>query len=93
VQVEASPFVAAQIARVDGKISVFLANFKGLKSREVARQMPEQNVTVTFSVSGPRSVAFLPFLGDVQEVQGTFAGGKLTCKLPPIEKAAAVWLE
>jgi hypothetical protein len=93
VQVEASPFVAAQIARVDGKVSIFLANFKGLKSREVARQMPEQNVTVTFSVSSPRSVAFLPFLGEVQKVQGTFAGGKLACKLPPIEKAAAVWLE
>jgi hypothetical protein len=53
--------------------------------------MPEQNVT--FSAGGRRSIAFLPFLGQVQKVPATFAGGKLFCKLPPIEKGAVVWLE
>ena len=93
VEVEASPFVATQIARVDGRLSVFLANFKGLRSEEVARQIPEQNVTVSFSAAGPRTVAFLPFLGDVRKVAGTFRGGKVTCKLPAIDKGAVVWLE
>ena len=93
VEVEASPFVVAQIARVDGRVSVFLANFKGLRSKEVAQQTPEQNVTVTFSAGGPGTIAFLPFLGQVQKVPGAFKDGKLTGKLPPIDKGAAVWLE
>lgn len=93
VEINASPFVATQIAEVGGKPSVFLANFKGLKSKEIARQMPEQNVVITFSTSAPRSIAFLPFLGEVQKLPGTFANGRLSCKLPPIEKGAVVWLE
>ena len=93
VQVEASPFLAAQIARVDGKVSVFLANFKGLKSKEIAQQTPEENVTIAFSAGGPGTVAVLPFLGQVQEVQGTYKDGKVRCKLPAIEKGAVVWLE
>lgn len=93
VEVEASPFVATQIANVGGKPSVFLANFKGLKAKEIASQSPEENVIITFSASRAGTVAFLPFLGQAQKVQGTFAGGKLTCKLPPIDKGAVVWVE
>ena len=93
VELRASPFVAAQIARVDGKVSIFLANFKGLRSKEVARQAPEQDVTVIFAAKGPGTIAFLPYLGDVQKVTGTFADGKLTGKLPAIDKGAVVWLE
>ena len=93
VEVKASPFVATQIARVDGKPTIFFANFKGLKSKEVARQTPEENTLVIFSASEPRSIAFLPFLGHMQKIPGTLMGGKLTCKLPPIEKSAVVWLE
>jgi hypothetical protein len=93
VQVDASPFLSTQIASVGGKVSVFLANFKGLKSKEIAQQTPEESVTIAFSASGPGTIAVLPFLGQMQELQGTFSGGKLTCKLPPIEKGAAVWVE
>jgi hypothetical protein len=93
VQVEASPFLATQIASVGGKVSVFLANFKGLKSKEIAQQTPEQNVTIAFPTSGPGTIVFLPFLGHPQKVQGTFSAGKLTCKLPPIDKGAVVWVE
>jgi hypothetical protein len=93
VQIDASPFLSSQIASVGGKVSVFLANFKGLKSKEVAQQTPEENVTIAFSGSGPRTIAVLPFLGQLQKVQGTYKGGKLTCKLPPIDKGAVVWVE
>jgi hypothetical protein len=54
VQIDASPFVSTQIASVGGKVSVFFANFKGLKSKEIAQQTPEENVTITFSASGAR---------------------------------------
>ncbi len=93
VQIDASPFVSSQVASVGGKVSVFLANFKGLKSKEVARQAPEENVTIAFSARGPGAIAFLPFLGQVQQVPGAFKDGKLTAKLPPIEKGAVVWVE
>ncbi len=39
------------------------------------------------------TIAVLPFLGQLQKVHGTFSNGKLTCKLPPIDKGAAVWVE
>lgn len=93
VQIDASPFVSTQIADVGGKVSVFLANFKGLKSKEIAQQAPEENMTIDFSASGPGTIAFLPFLGELQKVPGTFSNGKLTCKLPPIDKGAVVWVE
>jgi hypothetical protein len=93
VQIEASPFLSTQIASVGGKVSVFLANFKGLKSKEVAQQTPEENATIAFSAGGPGTVAVLPFLGQLQTLRGTFSGGKLTCKLPPIDKGAVVWAE
>jgi len=93
VEVTAAPFVSSQIAKVDGKVSVFLANFKGLKSKEVARQTPEQNVKVTFSAKGPGTIAFLPFLGQPQKIHGEFNHGKLSCELPAIEKGAVAWLE
>ena len=93
VQIDASPFLSTQIASVDGRVSVFLANFKGLKSKENARQTPEENVTLAFSANGPGTIAVLPFMGELQKVQGTFSSGKLTGKLPPIDKGAVVWVE
>jgi len=93
VEITASPFVASQIAMVDGKPSVFLANFKGLKSKEVARQAPEQNIQVTFATQKPGTIVFLPFLGQPQKIHAEFHRGKLSCELPPVEKGAVVWVE
>ena len=93
VEIAASPFVASQIATVDGKPSVFLANFKGLKSKEVARQAPEQNIKVTFAAEKPGTIVFLPFLGQPRRIRGDFQGGKLSCELPTLEKGAVVWVE
>jgi hypothetical protein len=93
VQIDAPPFVSTQIARVDGKVTVFLANFGGLKSKETAQQIPAEHVKITFATDGPRSISVLPFLGQVQKIDGTFAGGKLSCEIPSIEKGAVVWVE
>jgi hypothetical protein len=93
VEIEAPPFVSTQIANVDGKPTVFLANFGGLKSKEIAQQNPARNIKITFSTDRPRKVAVLPFLGDVQEIEGTFHDGKLWCVIPSIDKGTVVWLE
>ena len=93
MEVHASPFVVSQTAEVDGKPHVFLVNFKGLKSKEIAAQQPESGVTVSFPASGGAKVYVLPFLG-----QRTFSivrrrQGALSCTLPDLSKAAVVWLE
>ena len=47
VRVEASSSVATQIARVDGKVHIFFANFKGLVAGQNAVQTAEQGIRVT----------------------------------------------
>jgi len=93
VEIDAPPFVSTQIASVNGKVSVFLANFAGLKSKVVAQQIPAQHVRITFSTEGPRTIAVLPFLGQERKIEGAFHDGKLSCEIPSIEKGAVVWLE
>jgi hypothetical protein len=93
VEIAASPFTSAQIARVDGKPHVFLANFKGLKSKENARQMKETGVRVRFSEPNARRVFILPYLGAVSEVSSERDGAWLSAVLPEIDKGAVVWCE
>jgi hypothetical protein len=93
VQIEASPFVSAQIARVDDKVYVFLANFGGLKSRVTAQQMIAKHVKIALSNEKAHTIGFLPFLGKVQKIDGTFREGMLSCEIPYFDKGAVVWFE
>ena len=93
VEVAASPFVAAQIAQVNGKACVFLANFKGLKSKENARQLPERDITVSFPAKPGARVRILPFLGAVEELQADYGNGRATCTIPELARGAVVWTE
>lgn len=93
VRVDISPFAAAQIARVNGKPTVFLASFKGLKSEAVARQIPERDVKITFRTAGKGSVYLLPFLGEVRKLEARWKDGALTCVVPEVAKGAVVWVE
>lgn len=93
VEVSASPFVSSQIARVDGKTRVFLANFKGLKSKETATQLPERDITISFEAGRKGVVRLLPFLGQAREIQGRWERGRMTCVIPETAKGAVAWLE
>jgi hypothetical protein len=93
VEIRASPYISTQIASVDGKVSVFIANFKGLKAKQRARQILERDVKVTFHSGKQTTISFLPFMGHLQRLQGSWVNGRLTCSLPPIEKSAVVWLD
>jgi len=46
ISIKASPFLSAQIAQVDSKPHVFLANFRGLMRDKMATQIPEENITI-----------------------------------------------
>jgi hypothetical protein len=91
ISIGASPHVATHIARVAGNLQVFLANFKGLRARENARQEPEVGVRITVPAGG--KAKFLPFLGEEQELQGKKTGSVETYTLPAIFRGAVFWVE
>jgi len=93
VEISASPFLTAQIARVDGRIHVFFANFKGLKSKVTATQIPERDVKVSFPEAAGSRVFALPYLGQPRQVSARRDNGRLTCVIPEIHKGMVVWVE
>jgi hypothetical protein len=93
IQVSASPYITAQPALVGGKIHVFMTNFKGLKGREVVKQLAESGVELKITAAADHKIYFLPYLGNRQELSGTFAEGVLMVKLPEIDKGAILWVE
>ena len=93
VEIKASPFVSTQIALVNGKPHVFIANFKGLQGKENAAQMPEKDVTIVFPAKPNTKIYALPYLGEIQEAAGEWRDGKLICVIPEINKGVVVWCE
>jgi hypothetical protein len=93
VRVEASASVATQIARVDGKVHIFFASFKGLAPGRNAVQAPEKGIRVSLATTEAHRVWFLPFLGEAQEVEGQRHDANLVFVLPDVEKGAVVWFE
>lgn len=93
VRVEASPFIVTQIARVDGKSHVFLANFKGLRSKENSQQIPEKGIRIHFPAGVGARVFALPYLGEARELAAEPSGGGVRVTIPAIEKGMVVWCE
>jgi hypothetical protein len=91
VQVSASPWLATDITRVNGKLHVFFANFKGLRAGVNPVQTPETGTTIT--VQGAGEGYFMPFLGSAQKLSGEWDGSKTTFKLPPINKGGVAWID
>ena len=91
VEIDASPFLSTQIAEVNGKIHVFMANFRGLESNEVAQQVPERNVRIVFLARQKSKLYVLPFLGEVRELNGEWSHGKMTFTIPEVSKGMVVW--
>ena len=93
VRIVASPMLATSDARVNGKPHVFLANFAGLRGGANPIQTPQTGVQVTMLAATKGRGFFLPFLGNVQPLQGTASAGGITYNLPAIEKGAVFWYE
>jgi len=91
VRVEASSMVATHIARVNGVVHVYLANFRGLRGGENARQ--ELEVGARVFVQGGRRGKFLPFLGEEIELQGEKSGEGWVYRLPPIFRGGVFSVE
>ena len=93
MEVAASPFIVGQTARVDGKIHVFLFNFKGLEAKKISKQIPERNVEISFPASAGSKVFVLPFLGQARELPVRQSDGRIRAVIPAVDKAAVAWLE
>ena len=93
VEIDGSPFLSTEIANVGGKPHVFIANFKGLKSGEIAQQTPERDVRISFAARPGSKVCMLPFLGRVQQLTCRSEAGWVACVIPEIKKGMAVWLD
>ncbi len=93
IKIEASPFISAQMALVESRPHVFLANYRGLKKDEVAIQIPEEGIKISFPAKSGANVYFLPYLGEKVQLQTQTQGEQLECVLPAIEKGGVVWAE
>jgi hypothetical protein len=94
VEVKAGPDVATSVARTsDGHISVYLANFTGLRGGSNPVQTPQKGVEIAVNSKGEGKGFFLPFLGEAQTVKGIRHGDRVTFALPPITKGAVFWYE
>ena len=92
VEISASPKVATSIARVNGETHVFLANFAGLVGGKNPVQTP-QTVTISVRNASGSSAYFLPFLGNLQKLEGISKQGTVSFTLPPISKGAVFWVQ
>ena len=94
VRITAGPQVATSISRMsDGRISIFFANFAGLRGGSNPVQTPQTGVQVSVTSKSEGKGFVLPFLGDMQAVNGTRHGDSMTFTLPPITKGAVFWYE
>jgi hypothetical protein len=91
--IEASAYVATNVSSVDGKAHVFLANFGGLVPSKIAVPTPEKDVRVTIPAKRKCTLRFLPFLGEVQAIDGKVMGDRLIFTLPPLDRGAVAWIE
>src|SRR5215469_1706992 len=94
VRIQASPHIATSISRNPaGRVSVFLANFDGLRGGSNPIQTPQNGVTVTVKSSGELKGSFVPFLGDGKSVKAVRSGDSVTFTLPTITRGAVFWYE
>ena len=90
--IDAPPTVISNIALVDGAPHIFFANFTGLVPHKIATPTAQTGVKISVPAGKNRILRVLPFLGEVQSVQGQTAGDHTTFTLPPLERGAVAWI-
>ncbi|HTW57171.1 MAG TPA: hypothetical protein VMD99_03460 [Terriglobales bacterium] len=92
VQIRGGTQIATSIARTpDHRINVYFANFTGLRGGSNPVQTPQTGVEVSVRSKSDENGFFLPFLGEVQQINGVRRGDTLTFTLPAITKGAVFW--
>jgi hypothetical protein len=63
----------------------------GLVGGNNSVQTPQTDVSISLPTAANSSGFLLPFLGEVQKLEGTQANGRTTFHLPPVLKGAVFW--
>jgi hypothetical protein len=92
IAIEAPPTFAVNFGQVNGAPHLFLANFTGLVPGKIATPTGVSGVKVNIPRSTGNSLAYLPFLGEIQILHGTKHGDTMQFELPPIERGAIAWV-
>jgi hypothetical protein len=92
IKIDAPANIAINMALVDGTPHAFLANFAGLVPSKVAVPASASSVRVSIPATVGTSLAFLPFLGEMQVLKGAQKGQEVEFILPAVERGAVVWV-
>ena len=93
VRVNAPPLVVAQIARVHGRLHVFLDNFQGIVPKRNPLPEPQTGVEISFDAAAGSKIHVLPFLGENTEIAAHRRGNRLTGTVPAFTRSIVVWCE
>jgi hypothetical protein len=93
VQVSASQNVVVHEARVNGRTTLFLANFSGLQAGQNETPAPQSGIRVTAPAALGKKLHWLPFLGTVTTLEGQPSGDATSFTLPALERGAVAWFE
>ncbi len=93
VRIAASPYVVANIAAVDGKTTIYFANFAGLVPNKIGVPAAAQDVEVSVPAGKGETATFLPFLGEEKTLKGRVSGNRMIFVLPPIDRGAVMQIE
>jgi len=93
ISIEAAPTVVANIASVNGVPHIFLANFTGLVPHKDAVPTPQTSMRISTAAAKGSTLRVLPFLGDLQTVQGQRIADRIVFLLPALERGAVAWIE
>jgi hypothetical protein len=91
ISVDAPPTVISNIASVDGTPHIFFANFTGLVPHKIATPAEQTGVRISIPVGKYQTLRVLPFLGEVQSVEGQRAGDRNVFSLPSLGRGAVAW--
>ena len=92
IEIEAPPTIAANFAQVNATPHLFLANFTGLVPGKIVIPTAVSGTKISIPSSMGNSLAYLPFLGQMQILQGTKHADTIEFELPPIERGAVAWV-
>jgi len=92
IEIDAPPTIAINMALVDGSPHAFLANFGGLVPSKIAKPAPASGIRVRVRGAQGKSLAFLPFLAEMQTIKGVAKGEETEFTLPALERGAVVWV-
>jgi hypothetical protein len=94
INVTASPKIATSISRnPEGRVSVYFANFAGLRAGANPIQEPQTGVEVRVNAGAAAQGTFLPFLGDAQPITGTRERDSTVFKLPSVTRGGVFWYD